>query len=116
MANPPTGVKPFYNFVSFRISPRSIGGGVSMVNTFQLNHMFTQTDLVLKYFNFNPTVTRIYNSGENGQTTFFNNHIGMFGKFWLNPFEHCLIENGNSSVPTQGGIKTDEILKRSVLI
>ncbi len=88
-----TGFKPFWNYVSFRISPRAIGGGATFVNTMGLNHIFTQTDVALKYYNFSPTLTRIFNSTEPWETVNFNNHYGTFGKYWICPFENCLIED-----------------------
>jgi len=84
-----SGLQPFWNYDSFSISPRQIGGGTGYINTAGakwsvtdsgdytdpedpptvevdegMNFMFSMTDVALKFHNNSPVLTRFYNSTE----------------------------------------------------
>ncbi|MCX6645671.1 MAG: hypothetical protein NTY09_04850 [bacterium] len=59
-----------------------------------MNLVFMVNDLILKYHNNSPYITRFYNSteGDNDDDYSLNLHYGLMGKFWIFNYEHCLIE------------------------
>jgi RHS repeat-associated protein len=102
-----TGIQGFWNYDTFSLlgpmAGRSQAEAIGLINTYTLNLCFTQTDIVLKWHNNPPILTRIYNSETQNESIFFHNggndRISFIGKDWMLNYEHCLIEDESGQNP-----------------
>jgi RHS repeat-associated protein len=114
-----TGLQLFWTYDSFNVNTKGFGNGIGRINvaggklvdagenSFSLptdfNFSFQVFELALKFHQNSPYLMRFWNSTEIDQTTYFNDHFGLFGKWWISNFEHCLIEDtGNYRITEIG--------------
>ena len=107
-----SGLQPFWNYDSFSIASRQIGGGTGLINTAGgkwtisegvvtvdegMNLIFSTTDLILKFHNNSPSIGRVYNSierhhdGSGSSTDSLRRHMGLMGRHWIFNYERCII-------------------------
>jgi len=99
-----TGIQGFWNYDVFSLlgpmSGRPQAEAMGFVNTWNLNLCFTQTDIVMKFHNNPPFITRTYNSKVDQNDPNFRAGISLVGKDWMMNYEHCLVEVLDGEVVT----------------
>lgn len=102
-----TGIQAFWNYDTFSLlgpmAGRSQAEAIGLLNTFNFNLCFTQTDIALKFHNNPPILTRTYNSHDDDEDIYFinggENNVSFVGKNWMLNFEHCLVEELSEGNP-----------------
>jgi hypothetical protein len=102
-----TGVQSFWSYDTFSLlgpmAGRSQAEAIGLLNTFNFNLCFTQTDIALKFHDNPPILTRTYNSSDDDEDIYFINggvnNVSFIGKNWMLNFEHCLVEETDEGDP-----------------
>jgi RHS repeat-associated protein len=102
-----TGIQAFWSYDTFSLlgpmAGRSQAEAIGLLNTFNFNLCFTQTDIALKFHDNPPILTRTYNSSDDDEDIYFINggvnNVSFIGKNWMLNFEHCLVEETDEGDP-----------------
>jgi len=96
-----TGIQGFWNFDVFSLLGPTAGRpqaeAIGFVNTWNFNLCFTQTDIVTKFHNNPPFITRAYNTGVAAGDLNFRGGVSLVGKNWIMNYEYCIIEGCDGS-------------------